>query len=109
MQETWVRSLGQEDSLEKRMAYSLQYSCLENSMDREPSLAGYSPWGRKRVRHDSVTKQQEINTGGEEYDRGQDGWTCLDSMDMNLSKLQEKVKARETWCATVHGVSKSQT
>ena len=26
---------------------SLQYSCLENSMDRERSLAGYSPWGRK--------------------------------------------------------------
>ena len=26
---------------------SLQYSCLENSMDRERSLAGYGPWGRK--------------------------------------------------------------
>ena len=25
----------------------LQYSCLENPMDRERSLAGYSPWGRK--------------------------------------------------------------
>ena len=32
-----------------------------------------------------------------------------DSIDMNLSKLQETVKAREAWCATVHGVSKSQT
>ena len=31
--ETWVRSLGQEDPLEKEMANSLQYSCLENSMD----------------------------------------------------------------------------
>ena len=30
-QETQVRSLGQEDSLEN---YPLQYSCLENSMDR---------------------------------------------------------------------------
>ena len=34
-QETWVRSLGQEDSLEDRMAIPLQYSCLENLMDRE--------------------------------------------------------------------------
>ena len=34
MQETWVRSLGQEDILEKGMA-TLQYSCLENPMDRE--------------------------------------------------------------------------
>ena len=34
MQETWVRSLGWEDSLEKGMATPPQYSCLENSMDR---------------------------------------------------------------------------
>ena len=32
-----------------------------------------------------------------------------DSMDMNLSKLQEIVKDREAWCAIVHGVAKSQT
>ena len=31
----------------ERNGYPLQYSCLENSMDRERSLAGYSPWGRK--------------------------------------------------------------
>ena len=32
-----------------------------------------------------------------------------DSMDMNLSKLRETVKDRETWCAAVHGAAKSQT
>ena len=32
-----------------------------------------------------------------------------DSMDMSLSKLWETVKNREAWCATVHGVTKSQT
>ena len=28
--------------------HPLQYSCLENSMDRERSLAGYSPWSHKQ-------------------------------------------------------------
>ena len=32
-----------------------------------------------------------------------------DSMDMNLSKLQELVMDREAWRAVIHGVAKSQT
>ena len=32
-----------------------------------------------------------------------------DSMDMSLSKLQEKVRDREVWCAAVHEVVKSVT
>ena len=32
-----------------------------------------------------------------------------DSMNMNLSKLQEMVKDREAWHAAAHGVAKSQT
>ena len=32
-----------------------------------------------------------------------------DSMDMSLSKLQEVVKDREAWHASVRGVTKSQT
>ena len=30
-----------------------------------------------------------------------------DSVDMNLSKLQEMVRGREAWCAAVHGVTES--
>ena len=33
---------------------SLQYSCMENLMDR--NLAGYSLWSCKRVGHDLATK-----------------------------------------------------
>ena len=32
-----------------------------------------------------------------------------DSMDMSLCKFQKTVKAREAWCAAIHGVTKSRT
>ena len=31
----------------------------------------------------------------------------IDSMDLNVSKLRERVKDREAWRAAVHGVTKS--
>ena len=33
----------------------------------------------------------------------------IDSMDMNLGKLQELVMARETWSVSVYGVAESDT
>ena len=35
--------------------------------------------------------------------------SIINSMDMSLSKLQEIVKDRESWCVAVHGATKSQT
>ena len=44
MWENWVRSLGQEDPLEKEIA--THYSKPGKSY-RQRNMVGYSPWGRK--------------------------------------------------------------
>ena len=58
MQETWVQSLGQEDTLEKEMAtHSLATDSFpeflpgKSSAHGQRRLMGYSAWSQ-RVRHD---------------------------------------------------------
>ena len=47
VQETWVRSLAQEYSLEKEMA--THPSIFVGKFHGQRSLAGYSPWGHKEL------------------------------------------------------------
>ena len=52
-------------------------------------------------------KIEDRRKGGRQRLRWLDG--TIDSMAMNLSKLQETVKDREAWSAVVCGVTKSWT
>ena len=47
IQETLVQSFVSERSPAEGSGNPLQYSCLEDPMDRGVSVAGYRPWGCK--------------------------------------------------------------
>ena len=63
MQETWVQPLDWEDPLQKEMA--THFSILAWKIPWKGSLAGYSPWGGKRVGLDfAIKNNKQRKTGG---------------------------------------------
>ena len=58
MQETQVQFLGREDTLEEGNGHPLQYSCLENPIDRGAWRA--TVHGIARVGHDLATETTRV-------------------------------------------------
>ena len=93
MQETQVRSLGQEGAWEKEMA-TTPVSCLENSTDRGFWWA--SPWGRKESDMiERLTFSELI-------------YNIVLVSPLQYSCLENPME-RGAWRTTVHGVAESWT
>ena len=82
----------------------------EYSLEGQPLKLQY--FGHLMRRNTSVEKPLML---GKIEGKRRSGWqrmrwldSITDSMDMNLSKLQEIAEDRGAWHATVHGITKSQ-
>ena len=87
MQETHVQSLGQEGLLEEEK--TTPSSIFTWRIHGQRSLAGYSPWGLKRVRHNLAAKQQpEFNTQFKYFQNVYKHWNNFMATHKYLAKKQ---------------------
>ena len=84
-----------------------EYSLEGLILKLKPQYFGHLMWRANSLEKILMLGKIEGKRRGWQKMRWLDNIT--DSMDMNLSKLQEIVKDKEVWCAADHGATKNQT
>ena len=114
VRETWVQFLGPEDSPGEENGNPVQYSCLQNPMNRGGWWAAVR--GVTRVGYDRVTNANPVNnpkcslTVCCGYGRSNPRTWSLSGNGKPLQySYLENAMDRGSWWATVHVVTKNQT
>ena len=87
MQETWVRSLGQEDPLEEEMA--THSSILAWKIPRRERPSGLQPMGSQRVRHNLATEQCKHFTMSKTFLMGEI-WTQGNHIEGKVQRYEKR-------------------